>query len=187
FTFVGYFINMLAIPALALAGNWPLAAGLIVAERAGRGFRKPPVDGMLSDAGKSLGAGWVFGLNEALDQLGATIGPLIAALVLYLKHGYHLAFAVFLIPALLCLATLAVARFVQPRPHELVADTTESTPATHFSNAYWIYLVAGALIAAGFADFSLVAFHFQKTRVVQTDVIPIFYAAAMATGALSSL
>ena len=35
-TITGYVINMLAVPALALAGNWPLAAGLIVAERAGR-------------------------------------------------------------------------------------------------------------------------------------------------------
>src|SRR5438045_7770715 len=32
-TFVGYAINMLAVPALALAGNWPVAAALIVAER----------------------------------------------------------------------------------------------------------------------------------------------------------
>jgi hypothetical protein len=35
-TIVGYIVNMLAVPALALAGNWPLAAGLIVAERTGR-------------------------------------------------------------------------------------------------------------------------------------------------------
>jgi hypothetical protein len=31
-TFTGYAINMLAVPALALAGQWPLAAGLVVAE-----------------------------------------------------------------------------------------------------------------------------------------------------------
>jgi hypothetical protein len=67
-TFVGYLINMLAVPALALAGNWPLAAALIVAERAGRAIRRPAVEAMLSYAGKSIGRGWVFGLNEALDQ-----------------------------------------------------------------------------------------------------------------------
>ena len=95
--FVGYAINMLAIPALALAGNWPIAAGLMVAERTGRAIRKPAMEAMLSHAGKSIGIGWVFGLNTALDQTGATVGPLIAALVLYLKHGYRSAFAIFLL------------------------------------------------------------------------------------------
>jgi len=74
-TIVGYIVNMLAVPALALAGNWPLAAGLIVAERTGRAIRKPSTDAMLSFAGHKLGRGWVFGLNEAFDQAGATLGP----------------------------------------------------------------------------------------------------------------
>src|SRR6185369_4747492 len=63
----GYVINMIAVPALALAGNWPVAAALIVAERTGRGIRKPAVDAMISYAGNSIGRGWVFGLNEGLD------------------------------------------------------------------------------------------------------------------------
>ena len=49
--FVGYMINMLAVPALALAGNWPIAAALIVTERTGRAIRKPAVDAMVSYAG----------------------------------------------------------------------------------------------------------------------------------------
>src|ERR1700746_3610824 len=85
FAFLGYTINMLAVPALALATRWPLASALVVSERVGRGIRKPTVEAMLSYAGRSIGVGWVFGLNEALDQAGATIGPLIMALVLYLN------------------------------------------------------------------------------------------------------
>src|SRR6266700_466340 len=88
-TFTGYAINMLAVPALALAGQWPLAAGLVMAESAGRAIRKPVVEAMLSHAGRSIGAGWVFGLNEALDQAGATIGPLLIALILFLKGGFR--------------------------------------------------------------------------------------------------
>src|ERR1700745_3805723 len=40
FAFLGYAVNMLAVPALALAGQWPLAGGLVGAERVGRGIRK---------------------------------------------------------------------------------------------------------------------------------------------------
>src|SRR5262249_35703900 len=61
--FIGYAINMLAVPALALAGNWPLAAALIVAERTGRAIRRPAVEAMLSRAGGVIGHGGVFGFN----------------------------------------------------------------------------------------------------------------------------
>ena len=80
FTILGYIINLLAVPAMALADNWPVAAVLIVAERTGRAIRKPPTEAMLSYAGKQIGRGRVFGLNEALDQAGATLGPLAMAL-----------------------------------------------------------------------------------------------------------
>src|SRR5207249_7220079 len=49
-TFAGYAINMLAVPALALAGQWPLAAGLVVAERTGRAIRKPVVEAKIGRA-----------------------------------------------------------------------------------------------------------------------------------------
>src|SRR5438477_7449167 len=75
-TFVGYSINLLAVPALALAGNWPVAAGLVLAERVGRGIRKPTVESMLSYTTGELGKGWVYALNTALDETGAAIGPL---------------------------------------------------------------------------------------------------------------
>src|SRR5256884_1498196 len=187
FAFVGYAINMLAVPALALAGQWPLAAGLVIAERTGRGIRKPTVEGMLSYAGKSIGAGWVFGLNEALDQTGATIGPLLVALVLYLNGGYRTGFGVLLIPALLCLATLVLARLLHPRPHELEAGAGYTLATTNLTRAYWTYLAAGALLAAGFADFALIGFHFQKAHVVRGNLIPVFYAVAMAASAVASI
>src|SRR5216683_6821109 len=145
FAFVGYSINMLAVPALALAGQWPLASGLVVAERVGRGIRKPTVEAMLSYAGKSIGAGWVFGLNEALDQAGATVGPLLMALILYLNGGYRTGFATLLIPAFLCLGTLVLARLLHPRPHELEKGTGHTLTTTNLTQVYWIYLAAGAL------------------------------------------
>src|SRR5437867_2428278 len=187
FAFVGYTVNLLAVPALALATRWPLAATLVVTERTGRGIRKPTVDAMLSYAGKSIGAGWVFGLNEALDQAGATIGPLLMALILYLNGGFRTGFTVLLIPALLCLATLVAARSLHPRPHELEEGAGHALATTKLTRAYWIYLAAGSLIAAGFADFALIGFHFHKANTVPENLIPVFYAVAMASSTLVSI
>jgi predicted MFS family arabinose efflux permease len=186
-TFVGYAVNMLAVPALALAGNWPLAAALVVAERTGRAIRKPAVEGMLSHAGKLIGHGWVFGLNEALDQAGATLGPLLMAWVLFRRQGYRHGFAMLLVSALLCLATLFVAWSLHRRPEEMESESPRAaSPSKHFTKGYWLYFTAGALMAAGFADFSLIAFHFQKTGTVSQGLVPVYYAAAMVTGAVTA-
>jgi len=185
--FLGYAINMLAVPALALAGNWPIAAALVVAERTGRAIRRPAMESMLSQAGSIIGHGWVFGLNEALDQTGATLGPLITAFVLWRHGSYHHAFAVLLVSALCCLSVLVVARIVHRPLHELEQQSKMKLAGKSFSKAYWLYVAAGALIAAGFADFSLIAFHFQKTGTVPQGLIPVFYAVAMATGAITAL
>jgi predicted MFS family arabinose efflux permease len=183
----GYALNMLVVPALALAGNWPIAGLLIVAERTGRGIRKPAVDAMLSYAGKSIGRGWVFGLNEGLDQAGATFGPLIVALVLYLRGGYRMGFGVLLVSSLLCLFTLILARVWYPRPHELEEKATEFLETKGFSKTFWIYVAGGALIAAGFADFSLISFHFKKAASISDTEVALFYALAMGASAITNL
>lgn len=185
--FIGYSINMLAVPALALAGNWPVAALLMIAERTGRAIRKPSMETMLSYTGRELGNGWVFGLNEALDQLGATIGPLIVGLVLFLKGDYRNGYAVLLFSGLVCLAILVVARLLFPNPKDMAKKEPQSLQTKGFSKGYWWYVFAGGLIAAGFADFSLIAFHFQQTHTVSLQLIPILYSVAMMCGAISAL
>ncbi len=53
--------------------------------------------------------------------------------------------------------------------------------------SFWIYLIAAALVAAGFADFQLISFHFQQAAVVKMSLIPIFYSVAMAVSGVGSL
>jgi predicted MFS family arabinose efflux permease len=142
---------------------------------------------MLSFTSKELGSGWVFGLNEFLDQFGATLGPLVVAWFLFLKGSYKSGYATLSISVLLCLAILVVARLLYPKPQDLEQKQAVALQTGGFTKSYWLYVLAGALIAAGFADFSLIAFHFQKTASVAVHWIPIFYAVAMAMAAISSL
>ncbi len=185
-TLFGYAINMLAVPLLALAGRWEVAAILMVAERMGKAIRNPPRDAMLSHATKEMGRGWGFGLHEALDQIGAVLGPLVVTTVLYFKGSYQTGFAILLVPALLALSVLLVARLLYPRPRDLEAISPE-LETEGFPRKYWIYLAAAALIAAGYADFPLIAYHFEKATVVSDTWIPIFYAVAMGVDALAAL
>jgi predicted MFS family arabinose efflux permease len=108
-------------------------------------------------------------------------------LVLYLNGGYRTGFGVLLIPALLCLGILVVARRLYPRPHELEETAGHALVTTNLAAPYWIYLGAGALIAAGLTDFALIGFHFHKVNTVPTNLIPVFYAVAMGSSALASI
>ena len=185
-TIFGYVVQMAAVPALALAGSWPAAAALLVLERAGKGIRNPPRDVMLSHAAAEMGYGWAFGVHEAIDQFGAMFGPLVVAAVLTSRGDYRLAFAVLLVPALATLALLAVARVFYPRPEELDSHLpdvrTEGLP-----RIFWIYLAGAALVGAGFADYPLIAYHFQKTSSVPGTWVPVFYAVAMGVSGAGSL
>ncbi len=185
-TILGYFVQLLSVPALALAGNWPTAAALIILERAGRATRNPPRDVMLSHAGKQLGFGWAFGVNEALDQLGALFGPLAVAAILAWRGDYRSAFAALLVPAIVSLALLLIARWLYPRPEEM-EDEPLNVRARGLPRVFWIYLAGASLVAAGYADFPLIAFHFQKTSAMPGDLVPVAYATAMAASGMGSL
>lgn len=185
-TIVGYSVNLLAVPLLALAGRWETAAALMIAERVGKALRTPARDAMLSHATSKMGRGWGFGLHEAMDQAGAVAGPLIVAWVLHARDGFRTAFAILLIPAVLALGTLAAARFLYPRPQDLEARAARLETAG-FPRVYWLYLGAVALVAAGYADFPLIAYHFQKSSVVSASWIPLFYAIAMGVDAAAAL
>jgi MFS family permease len=185
-TIIGYVINMAAVPLLALAGRWEVAAFLIILERAGKAIRNPARDAMLSHATLEVGRGWGFGLHEAMDQIGAMLGPLIVAGVLYFKGTYQTSFAVLLIPAILTICVLLAARLLYPHPRDLERAAPE-LETKGLSRVYWLYLAAMALTAAGYADFPLIGYHFQKASTVSTDWIPVFYAVAMGVDAVAAL
>ncbi len=185
-TIVGYLVNMAAVPLLALADRWEIAAFFIIAERMGKAIRNPVRDAMLSHATVEMGRGWGFGLHEMMDSTGAMMGPLIVAAVLYFKGSYQTGFIFLLIPAVLTIIVLITAKMLYPHPKDLEHTLPEFEPKG-FPITYWIFLAAMVLNAAGYADFPLIGYHFQKASVVSKDWIPIFYSVAMGASAVSAL
>lgn len=182
----GYVLQMAAVPLLALAGTWWAAAIFIVLERAGKAIRNPAANTMMSRAGDHIGQGWAFGLHEAMDQCGALLGPLIAALVLARHHDYRLAFLWLGVPAVLTVISVAVTALRYPYAGQVRAAEHHDT-AGGLSRAFWFYTASAALFAFGFADFSLAAFHYAKASILAPATIPIVYAAAMGASGLGSL
>jgi len=188
-TIAGYAINLLAVPALALANRWEWAAVLIILERLGKAIRAPARDALLAHASSQVGRGVGFALHEAMDQVGAMAGPVLVTLVLAWKGSYPFAFAVLAVPAALALAALVAARLIYPRPRELETGAGDLGPAADrsFPVSFWLYLTAIGLVAAAYADFPLIAFHLKSRALVEDRWIPLFYAGAMGVDALAAL
>ncbi len=185
-TIFGYIVQMLSVPLLALAGNWHIAAVLIILERVGKAIRNPPRDVMLSHAAKQIGYGWAFGMHEALDQFGALFGPLAVAGVLTIRGDYRVAFAALLLPALINLSLVMLARWLYPHPEEMEVEVPD-VRAAGLPRLFWLYLSGAALVAAGFADFPLIAYHFTRASTVAPTWVPVFYAIAMGVSGTGSL
>jgi MFS family permease len=185
-TLIGYSINLLAVPLLAFTGSWHLAAVLIIAERFGKAIRTPARDAILSYVTKEIGRGWGFGIHKAMDQTGATLGPLVVSIMLYYHGTYQMSFFMLLIPGVCALAVLTAARFLYPRPQDLEIENP-SLVAKEFPKKYWLYIMAICCIAAGYIDFPLIAYHFEKGDSISQAWIPIFFSIAMASNGLSAL
>jgi MFS family permease len=186
-TFVGYAVNLLAVPAMALAPGWQTAGALILAERIGRAFRKPTVEAMLSYSTGKHGRGWVYAVNTAMDETGATLGPLLIAFALYLRIDFRSAYGLLLISSLLALSALTVARITFPVPSRLAEGGPATAQARGFTRAYWLYMIAGSCFAAGLMSFEFIAYHLSMTGIVKDQWLPVYLAASTAFAVIASL
>jgi MFS family permease len=187
-TFIGYGL-LLSIPLLAFAGYWQLAAVFIILERMGKAIRSPARDTMLSYATKEVGRGWGFAVHEALDQIGAVIGPIVFSLVFLFHGGYREGFTLLWIPALLTLVVLAIARKKVPSPQKLEApgETSRQNIQSKLPRVFWLYTIFTLFSVAGFANFQLISYHLKVQAIVPDAQIPIIYAIAMGVDALAAL
>jgi MFS family permease len=190
-TIVGYSFNLVVVPGLALAGSWVVAVALVIGERVGKAIRSPARSTLVSYAARRAGEGASFGLEEALDQLGAVAGPLLTSVAIAARPGssplgaYRLAFLVLAIPALATLVLVLAARRWFPAPEEL-----EPPPApahVGLGRSFRLHVAAAALVGLGFADWALIAFHAGRSGLVALPLLPLLYAGAMGLDGLAAL
>ena len=135
-TVVGYVLDVLAVPALALVGEhgWIWACVLLVIQRMGKAIKKPAKDTIMSFAASQEGVGKSFGIQEVLDQLGAFLGPVLLYVVMLLKTDgttlrvYAACFAVLAIPGAITLILLLVTRRKFPNPEHFEPEPREYVP-----------------------------------------------------------
>lgn len=179
FAALGYSMNFIAVPLLALAPSWPFAAVLLLLERFGKAIRTPPRDAMISYASDQVGRGTGFGIHEAIDRAGAVVGPLFIVFILSFAHDYRAAFALLAIPAALSVYVLTITARSYSEPRGF-ATPQPAPKVSGYSKQFWHTVIALALVGAGTVDFSLVGFHLQHTGEFAEAAIPLIFAVSMA-------
>ena len=183
-TFFGYAMNVIAVPALALASNWQLAAILIVAERTGKALRGPARDVILSGATQEVGHGWGFGLHSIMDQTGAVIGPLLMVAAVARSHYFGPGFLWLAFPAVGTLVALLAARVLNPLH---AAPVRTASDQIVLPKVFWLYVAAAGLLACGMVDYPLLAYHFEGAKIATPVEIPLLYAGAMGANGSTAL
>ena len=205
-TIIGYIIDVLAVPALALVGErgWIWACILLVIQRTGKAIKKPAKDTIMSFAASQTGVGKSFGLQELLDQIGAFLGPLLLYFVMLFQggkdlfHTYAFCFGILAIPGFITILLLLYTRKKFPNPENFEPEPKEYVPFRLKKN-FVLYIAGISLFACGFIDYSLIIMHVSRAytglsaglaetgSIVTTGNLPLLYAGAMLVDALSAL
>jgi MFS family permease len=205
-TFVGYGLTAVCVPALAVTPflasvGLALACVLILGERLGKAVRSPAKTALLAHAAAEVGLGRGFGVHKALDQIGAVAGPLLVAAVAAAAGTIWPAMAVLIIPG--AVAMLLLLRIWRSMGNPITGDedtATTETPAAserresllarfhgRLPREFWLFAAASAAASGGLVTFAVISFHLTEDHVVSVAVVPLIYAAAMASEALSAL
>jgi MFS family permease len=185
-TIAGYTLTVVSVPLLGTTGVLWLACALVLAERVGKAVRSPAKDTLIAQATSAVGRGRGFAVHEAMDQIGALLGPLIVAATVAITGRYGPALVILTAPAVGVLALLVWLRLRVPDPvaYEKPNASQESGP---LPRTFWLYGAFSALTMCGFATFAVLSFHLATRGVLPVAAIPVVYAAAMAVDAVAAL
>lgn len=204
-TILGYVLDILAVPALALVGEhgWVAACALLVVQRMGKAIKKPAKDTIMSFAASREGAGKSFAIQEVLDQFGAFLGPVLLYLVMLAKTDgttyqvYSLCFAVLAVPGAVTIVLLLITKRRFPDPERFEPSPKEYVPFK-MKGEFILYIAGISLFAFGFIDYSLIIMHVSRawtaltpgletSALVNGGTLPLLYAGAMLVDAVAAL
>jgi MFS family permease len=192
FIFAGYGM-LLVVPIMGFTMNWNILIVLILMERIGKSLRNPAKDTILSGVAESqVGTGFAFGLQEALDQVGALTGPLIFSLVFFItsKNGipeYQLGYKWLFVPFIL-LMFFVVYAYRKIKRNNLIGDLkTREFRSEQLQPIFWIYTAFTFFCTLGFVNFSIIGYHLKANNLMSDGNITLLYSGAMAVDAVAAL
>lgn len=192
FMFLGYGM-LLVVPLMGYTMNWNILIVLILMERIGKALRTPAKDTVLSGVSENqVGVGFAFGLQEALDQIGAFIGPLIFTMVFYFtgENGiiqYQLGYKALFIPFAILMLFLVYAYRRIKRDNLIPAVTKKEFHSEHLKPIFWIYTAFTFFCTLGFVNFSTVGYHLKANNLMSDGNITLLYSVAMVVDAATAL
>lgn len=187
FIFVGYGL-ILAIPLIGFTYSLEIVIVLLLLERLGKALRSPSRDTVVSIVGKNVGSGKAFGLHEAVDQIGAIIGPLLFAAVLFFTaNNYQAAFGILTIPFVLMMIVIACTYKKVGKSVEEVQNTKQEKAP--LSRSFWFYCLAVFLNTLGLIPVALILFSGSSflQPLGQAWVVPLLYVVVQAVDAPMAL
>ena len=109
FVLFGYALAAVTRPLIGIVtAPWQLLA-IRVGDRFGKGVRTSPRDALIADSTDASIRGRAFGFNQAMDHLGAAIGPLLAAGFLWVwPNELRTLFLLTILPGVLVVMMLVV-------------------------------------------------------------------------------
>ncbi len=156
---LGYSLGALSKPLFALASSAGLVLTARLADRVGKGIRGAPRDALVADLAPPALRGAAFGLRQALDTVGAFLGPLIAiGLMLLWANDFRAVFWAATVPALLCVALLIFGVREPERPTSAVRTNPISRVnlARLGAGYWWVVMIGAVFTLARFSEAFLV-------------------------------
>ncbi|MEM2082011.1 MAG: MFS transporter [Candidatus Bathyarchaeia archaeon] len=177
FIFAGYGL-ILAIPLMGFTFSLEIVILLLLLERLGKALRSPSRDTVVSVISKNIGSGKAFGLHEAIDQIGAIIGPLIFGAVLFFTaNSYPAAFAMLLIPFALMVIALIYTYKKVGRNVEVEVKNAADEKAPLSRRGFGAYCIAVFLNTLGLIPVALILFtgSLILQPIGQAWLVPLLY------------
>ena len=99
----GYGLAGFSRPLISIASSWVGVLGIRMLDRVGKGLRSSPRDALLAASVPPERRGLAFGLHRSMDNAGAVLGPILAAVLLGYGFKVRDLFVISIVPAVLCL------------------------------------------------------------------------------------